>query len=262
MKEPGKRSEGNSASNEQILRRAWVERDAEDNEAKSLLSQLESSLKERSAELKRAVIRCSAFHEDVQRIVAHESILCVKDDVTALALRLIAAKHLDPAQQITPLLIQIIQGQQTLLDPLYRKIDFGIGCSDHLAIFKQWTVERAAIEILQRAIKLHKASMVVKGPIAMEKFSRAVAGIRSEVARDLVAKLAELNSIADRDRHLGDGLDASDIQVLRPKPFPLRFLSSEAIAWLMDAISQQLLAPTALRDLLEPVSTDKAEPAA
>jgi hypothetical protein len=222
---------------------------------------LENSFLERSQELKRKEMRCiGSFEEDVRKIVQYHSSACVKEDLTSLALRLIAGTNLDPARQTAPVLHEIILGQQALLEPFYRRLYFGNGNSEHLAMFKEWDAERAAVQILQQACKVQKASVLAGRPIAMEKFAGKVAGIRSEVAREIIAKLEEMNSIADRDRHVAKGLDAGDIEALRPRPFPLRLLSSEAIAWFMDAASQKLLEPTALRDLLEQSSADTSQP--
>ena len=131
----------------------------------------------------------------------------------------------------------------------YAAVDVVTSKDDDLPVFKRWNFERAAIEILKAAITIQKQEVLAATQISMQKFSRDTAEIRGATARDLLKVLAELKCAVESDQRLVEGLEPEEIECLRPKPFPLQILSSDAIAWLLDAVSQQMIQPAELAGL-------------
>jgi hypothetical protein len=245
-KEPKKSEEATAAK--AIIRKAWISRNRECQEARTLLLQLETSFSEHTAALRVAEIRCSNFSRDgAGRIMQGGATACLRRDPIQLAKELIAGKDL-PA---------IIMEEQKQLEPFYSRINFGEGNADHVVIFKEWDRERAALLILKESITLQTKAVAAASTNSMAEFSKAIAEVRAATARKILAIMAELHDVVDLDRSLADGLGPDEIQCLRPKPFPMRPLSSEAVSWLLDAVSEKLIEQAELRNLQQ----EEAEPA-
>jgi hypothetical protein len=261
MKE-AKKIEELSAARARAIRQAWVDRNKGNSEARNTLLQLEGWLLEHSKGLDREFLRCSRFTGGVGRVVKNGTLACVNDDPAALAQQLLAGKSLE----------DIILGQQEAprLKAYYASIHFNeeahpnvaSSANEDLPALKRWNSERAAVLILKAAIELQKRAVLAKTLISMEKFSKTVSTVRAETARDFLAALAELRCAVEPDQALVEGLHEDEIACLRPRPFPLQILSSEAVQWLLDAVSQGMLSQPELAGLqLETVHSAEPAPA-
>lgn len=243
------------------VRQAWIDRNRVCGEARQILFQLEGWLLEHSKKLDHQLLLCSRFSGGAQRIVQNGNMACLEDDPVVLAGQLIAGKSLAE--------IILDQQERTQLKRFHDSICFNeggpgiVGGEGDLALYKQWDGERAAVLILRAAIKLQKRALLEKTKISMEKFSRDVAEIRSVTARDFLAALVELKCAVEPDQRLVEGLEPDEIACLRPRPFPLQILSSEAIQWLLDAVDQKMISAAELGGLqLETVKSAETVPEA
>src|ERR1700728_4664008 len=244
------------AARARAVRQAWIDRNRTCGEAKQILSQLEGWLAEHSKALAQQFLRCSRFKGGVGRVVQNGTVACLEDNPAALARQLLAGKSLED--------IILRQQEGPRFKAFYASIRFneeaGVDIvsskDDDLPVFKRWNFERAAIEILKSAITIQKQDVLAATQISMQKFNRDTADIRGDTARDLLKVLAELKCAVESDQRLVEGLEPEEIECLKPKPFPLQILSSDAISWLLDAVSQQMIQPAELAGLqLETVKT-------
>jgi len=224
------------------VRQAWLDRNRTCGEARQILLQLEGWLAEHTKELDRKVLQCGRFSEDVRRIVRHANTICLAENEISLARQLIAGKNL----------VELVAEQQEQLKPMYSRIRFNaggpgiVGGEGDLALFIEWNAERASLLILKAAITLQKQTLLATTRIAMERFSRDVAEIRASTARDFLAVFAELKSAVESDQRLVEGLDPEEVACLKPRPFPLQILSSDAITFLLEAVEQKMIEPAEL----------------
>jgi hypothetical protein len=261
MKET-KKTEEASATRARAIRQAWADRNRVCGEARSILSNLELWLLEHKKGLDQQFLRCSRFKGGVGRLVQNGTVACLEDNPAALARQLLAGKSLE----------DIVLGEQEgpRLKAFYASIRFNeeaapnviSSADDDLPVLKRWNFERAAIEILKAAIKIQKQAVLANTTTSMEKFSRDVAEIRAVTARDFLSALTELKSSVESDQRLVEGLEPDEISCLRPRPFPLQILSSEAISWMLDAVSQGMISAAELGALsLETVKSAEPAPA-
>lgn len=225
-----------------IMRQGWLERTRECHAARTLLGQLELSLSEHTAALRKAELRCSRFDGDVKRVIFNGGTRCISEDPSVLASQLIAGKAS---------LAAIVLQQQKIMDPDYRRINFGATGSpeEDLVAFKEWDAARASILILKQAVAMAKKAVAFTNKESMRKFANAVRDVRAETAREFLAALAVIQKVVQTDQGIAEGLDAEEINSLSPRPFPLRFLNSECIAWLLDALAEKLIQPADLGGL-------------
>jgi len=264
MKETKKSEE--AASRASAIRKALLDRAQACGQQRAILTQLEGWLSEHSKAMQMRALRVARLSPEVQRLVQNGSTRCIVTPPTELAEQLLAGKTL------AALILEERKVPQ--LKQFYSSLNFNctsgpdvIGGQGDLEVFLEWDFERAAVQILKAAITSQKKIAVAETKISMEKFSRTVAKARAETARELLACLAEMRRIVESDQALATGLEKDEIEALRPKPFPLQIVSSDAIAWLLDAVSEKMIGADELSGLqLETVSPEpreaKAEPAA
>jgi hypothetical protein len=261
MKEAKKQEEA-SATRARAIRNAWVERNRVCGEARNILLQLEGWLSEHSKGLYQQVLKCARFQAGIARVIQNGTVMCMEDTPAALAAQLLAGRSLED--------IILEQERRPKLKTFYASIRFngeaGMNIVDtadsDLPVFKRWNFERAAIQILQAAIAVQKQAVLAKTRQSMEKFSRDVAEIRSATARDFLVVLAELKCVVESDQRLVEGLEPDEVACLLPRPFPLQILSSDAVSWLLESVSQGMISPAELAGLqLETVKNIEEEPA-
>jgi hypothetical protein len=267
MKEAKKQEEA-AAARAGALREAWLDRNRVCGEARQTLSQLGVWLVEHTKALDQQFLRCSRFKGGVGRVVQNGTVMCMESDPAVLARQLLAGDRS---------LEDIILGEQERPQQkaFYASIRFNeeaapdvVSSADSdLPIFKRWNFERAAVMILQAAIKIQTQAVLTKTKLSMQKFSRELAEIRSVTARDLLTVLVELKSAAESDQRLAEGLEPDELACLVPRPFPRAFLSAEAISWFTDCIAQRMIEPSelavlSLETVKAPPATAEAEPEA
>lgn len=226
-----------------ILRKAWLDRTASCQESRSILNRLQVSLSEHQTKLEQETLRCARLLDEAGRMFRGGASACVRTDATVLAIQLIAGKDLEARMR------ELILEEQKLLDPFYNKIYFGEGNADHLAFFKGYDAERAAVLILTAAIRLQKRTVASVIWNSMQKFSHAIAPARAETARAVLAAIAQIQTLVKADQALVEGLSADELQQLRPGPFPVQLLGNEAHSWILDAISEGMIDPAELGNL-------------
>jgi hypothetical protein len=257
MKE--KKPEEIVAARARALQQAWIDRNRKCTDVRQILSQLEGWLAEHSKALAQQFLRCSRFRGGIGRVVQNGTVACLENNPIELARQLLAGKSLED------IILREHEGPRfkgfyaSLRFNEYAAVDVVTSKDDDLPVFKRWNFERAALEILKAAITIQKQEVLAATQISMQKFNRDTADIRGATARDLLKVLAELKCAVESDQRLVEGLEPEEIECLRPKPFPLQILSSDAIAWLLDAVSQQMIQPTELAGLqLETVKKAEA----
>jgi hypothetical protein len=224
------RSEQMSARRDELAAvRGQLERSQARSESAAVLLKLEGLLSEHSAALKSFRDAASRLEEMARRYTEQESI-CLPGDLNAIARNLIAGDDLTKVISAARLPLE-----QSLYSSLH------LPEIDDIGIIKNIDFERAAIQALQRAIELQKTTMAAAQRQAICEFSRSAGETRAMFARELLAAFKTLNELADRDRGLVQQLEASEIQFLRPKPFPKRMLSAEATEWLLECVSEGLI---------------------
>ena len=246
MKEPKKTPEELVAARARAVRQAWIDRNRTCGEARQILLQLEGWLAGHKKELDQQFLRCSRFKGGVGRVVQNGTVACLENNPVALARELLAGKSLEDIigrEEEGPRLKAFYAGirfnEEAARDVVTSK-------DDDLPVLKRWNFERAAIEILKAAIQIQKQAVLAKTRSSMEKFNRDVADVRSSTARDLLALLVELKCAVESDQRLVEGLEPDEVACLKPRPFPLQILSSEAITWLLEAVSQKMIEPAEL----------------
>jgi hypothetical protein len=238
MKE-AKKSEDPSTSRSMLIMRAFVQREKEQAETRRILAELEDWLLQRSAAHKALTVRFSRrFSSEVQQVITNRGAQCISTSEDTLAAQLLAGKNL------SKIVFEEQNGPE--MKRLYDRINFSkgvnmAGAEEDRVAFKELDAERAAIQILKAAIPMHKKKMISAVAVSMQKFSQTVAKFRSETAREILAAMAEMRRIVEPDQELATGLDRDEIEALRPKPFPMRILSTEAISWLLDAVSEKII---------------------
>jgi hypothetical protein len=231
-----------------ILRKAWVDRTSACHEAESLLSQLQGRLREHQARLEQEVLRCARIGDEAGRVLRGGATACIRADAGVLAAQVIHGSDLT----------ELILEQQKLLDPFYKKLFFGEGNGDYLELYKRWDLERAAVLVLTAAISLQKRTVAEVTRLSMQKFSAAVAPKRAENARAFLALVAQMQTLMQADQEIVQGLEPAEISLLRPRAFPVRILGLDVIEWFLDAISQGMIDPADVGNLMETVSTAQA----
>lgn len=262
MKET-KKTEEASATRARAIRQAWVDRNRVCGEARSILVNLELWLLEHKKGLDQQFLRCSGrFRGGVGRLIQNGTVACLEGNPAALAQQLLAGKSLED--------IVLREQEGPRLKAFYSSIRFNeeaapdvvSSADDDLPLVKRWNFERAAVEILKAAIKIQKEAVLAKVTTSMDRFSRNVAEIRAQTAKDFLAVLTELRCTVESDQRLVEGLELDEISCLRPRPFPLQILSSEAISWMLDAVSQGMISAAELGALsLETVKSVEPAPA-
>jgi hypothetical protein len=209
--------------------RAQLERGQARSAGEAVLSRLEGLLSEHSAALKSFRDAATRLEEMARRYTEKESI-CLPGDLNAIAKDLIAGDDLT----------KVISAARL---PLEKGLYSGMHLPepDDIGIIKKIDFERAATQALKRAIELQKTVMAAERRRAICEFSRSAGDVRATFARELLAAFKNLNELAERDRGLAQQLEASEIQFLRPKPFPIRMLSAEAREWLLECVSEGLI---------------------
>jgi hypothetical protein len=240
-KKPEEKPEEIAANNRaMIMRKAWANRNRICGEARSLLTQLETWLAEHEKSLKQREMGCARLLDDPRRVFQNGGTAAIKTDPVTLATQLISGKKT---------LAEIVADEQQLLAPFYRRLQFGEGHEDDVTIFREWDRERASVLVLRAAIALQKTTVLKLTESSMREFSSGIAELRAPMARDFLALVAELKRVLAPDRSLAEELDPGEVSYLKPAPFPHRILSSEAIAWLLDAVSAGIIQPAELNDL-------------
>lgn len=261
MKEP-KKAEDTSATKANALRQAWLDRNRTCGEARQVLLQLEGWLGDHQKGLEQQFQRCSRLKGGVGRVIQNGTIACLDDNPASLARQLLAGKSLED--------IILREHESPRFKAIYARIRFNEEAApnvvsskdDDLPVFKRWNFERAALEILKAAIKIQKQVTLATTQKSMERFNRDVADIRASTAKDLLAVLVELRAAVESDQRLVEGLTPDEVACLKPQPFPLQILSSDAVTWMLDAVSQGMIAPADLGGLnLETVKPASEETA-
>jgi hypothetical protein len=107
-----------------------------------------------------------------------------------------------------------------------------------LAVLKEFDFERAACDVLKRAISLQKSIVADTRREQILKLNVALAPGRTALARKLLALVGELNDLADKDRGLTQELSPTEVPFLMPRPCPAGILGADAIAWLREFVEQ------------------------
>jgi hypothetical protein len=212
--------------------RAELERSQAYSQAATILSKLEASLAEHTAKLRNLKVRANGLEGMARGYIERETTICIgRDrDLTELANDLIAGGDLT----------EVISAARLPLDKtLYAEIR--LPEPEDLGMIKQVDFERAAVMALDRAIKLQKLNIATMRRQAIFELSHSLADARATIARRLLAGFKDLNELADQDRGLANQLDATEIQFLKPRPFPNHVLSPEAITWLLECVGEGLI---------------------
>ena len=235
-----------STSRQTAINRAWLERNKACDDTRVVLGQLKLWFLEHSKTLNAKAARCSRFSADVQRLINNGGSRCLFSSVDVLAAQLLAGKTMDA--------IILEEQNQPQLKKQYSKMSFVsgpnmVGGADDLGVFKEWDAERAALQILKEAILQQTKIVAATTESAMQRFSKTVSQARVETAREVLAGIAQLRLIVEPDQELANGLGEDEIDALRPKPFPRRLLSSEAVQWLLDCVAEKIITPEELSGL-------------
>jgi hypothetical protein len=215
--------------------RGQLERSQANSAALAVLSRLEASLSEHALALKTMIMRSSRLEESSRRYIEMEG-KCYEGDLTALANDLIAGGASETH------LREIVSAARTPLEKdFYAGILRGLPEPEDLGTIKDLDFERACCALTKRAIELQKVILVTTRKRGVIELSSSLRDTRAVFARKLLAAIKELNELADRDRGLGNQVEASEIQYLKPKPFPAHMLSGETAAWLIECVSEGLI---------------------
>jgi hypothetical protein len=141
------------------------------------------------------------------------------------------------------------------MDQQYKRINFSGGSPDlatdpnDLELFKSWDAERASMLILREAIAQQKKIVAASTKTSMERFSKTVAAARIETAHELLGLIGQMRRIVEPDQALATGLEEDERAALRPQPFPNFLLSSAAVQWLLDCVSERIISREELSGL-------------
>jgi hypothetical protein len=210
--------------------RGQLERSHAYSDAAAFLSKLQASLSEHSATLATLKARATRLEEMARLYVQQDRTICLPGDLTAIAKDVIAGGDLAKIVSADRLpLEKSLYAQLRLAEP------------DDLPLIKEIDFERAAVMVLNRAIELQKAAVVATQRQAIFELSRSLSSGRAGIARRLLEGLKDLSLLADQDRHLSQQLEPAEIQFLKPCPFPMRILSTEAENWFLECIDNGLI---------------------
>jgi hypothetical protein len=235
VREDVRSEEPKSSSTDTILKRAWLKRTQSNLAQRATLSGLQTSLGERIKELGAKKIASSRVQADLKRMIEGGTTRCVSADadISALALRLIAGEDL--ATVVT----DATQGMEKLYVTI--KASLSHDDKDDADVLKAVNFLRAGVMILQEAIVLQKRKLAETHTAAMAEFLPAIKEARGINARQFLVALADCQKAAEQDRLFADGLEPEEIQLLKPRPFPVRILSEDVLRWLFAAANEDLI---------------------
>jgi len=212
---------------------SWARTCARHQEA-SLLSRLEGQLVEHQRALKDRADRCSRVQiSGMGNLLRAENSRYTCGDPAQLASAVISGVEL----------MKVVLDDQEELDrnfKVYSAIIVGQEGED-LVLFKSWNSERAAVAILQQAIRMQKKAISAGAAGAMKQFSREVAAVRTKTARAFLSAFALLLDSVESERCLTEGLEPDEVCLLRPRPFPAEILSDSAVQWLLSAAAEGMI---------------------
>ena len=241
-----------------VVRKAFLERERVAGDARQLLNTLETALAERERALKLTADRCSRLSESVRMLVQNSNFRCLGSDPSLLARQVLEGRDLED--------IMREESRDPMLAKFYKSIDFGSSLPDTVVdpddsrLFQTWNGHRGAIEILQTAVRLQKKTVRDLNKTAMAKFSAAVSPSRVATVRRVLELLAELRSATAAEAEISRGLDSAELEELRPRPWPIQPLSSDAITFLLDSVAAGMINAAELRDLQPEQVTPPAAP--
>jgi hypothetical protein len=235
MKREQRSQETDARWDEVAVARGQLKRSQANTAALAILSKLEASLSEHAIALKTMIARSSRLHESTRRYIEREG-KCYEGDLTPMANNLIAGGASETH------LREIVSAARTPLEKdLYASVARGLPEPEDLHTIKDLDFERACCALTKRAIELQRVILVTTRKAGVIELSRSLRDTRAVFARKLLAAIKELNELADRDRGLGNQVEASEIQYLKPRPFPAHMLSGETSAWLRECVSEGLI---------------------
>jgi hypothetical protein len=210
--------------------RGQLDRSRAYSEGLTILSKLEGLLAEHSATLKQLKQRASRLEETARRFIEREAVY-FEGDLTAIAKQLISS-----GGNVT----QVITAARL---PLEKSIYASLKLpeSGDLESVKEIDFERAAVDALQQAIHLQKKNIAASRREVIGELSRSLDNARATIARQLLAGLKTLNSLADQDRALAQQLNQAELEFFKPRPFPANILSTQATEWFLECVSQGLI---------------------
>lgn len=216
-------------------------------QAEQVLSKLEAMLREHAKAVEEMRIRCSRAQEEARIFVTRE-FNCLSSNAERLAEALIAGGA-TPAD-----LMKLVSTDRLALDRLYLRLN--LKEPDDLKMIKTLDTERAAVEVLRRAIALQKGSIAELRKKDMAAVNRALGDARRKLARAVLAAVEEFNSSAlvEHERDLVERLQPSEMEFLEPAPFPKRFLSLEIVQWLNQCVAMGLIEATEISELPAPLA--------
>jgi len=215
-----------------------VERGRKYSDATANLLRLETAFSEHSTALGILKMRASRLESTARLYVEREGGICMDGDVTAVAKEIVAGGNLR----------DVVSAARLSLDKtIYRALRFPE--ADDLTAIKEIDFERACVLVLGHAIKLQKAAVLATRSQAISELSRSLAGERATTARQLLTLLKNLNERAEEDRSLAHDLDPAELELLQPRPFPVRILSPEASSWFLECVREGLIEAAEISDL-------------
>jgi len=211
--------------------RGMLERSRPYSDAAMTLSKLEDSLAEHSAEVASLKQRGVRFEEVARRYIERiDGLRCLDSNPSKLAEDLIAGADL----------MELVDADRHPLEKeCYRRLT--LPEPEDLNLIKAIDRERAAVMVLQSAIPLQKKKMAAAQRQAMFELSRSLGGARATIARKVLALYKDLNELVAADRSLTEQLQPSELQLLKPKPFPMSVVSPDAFDWLLDCVQSGLI---------------------
>jgi|SRR5579859_5040596 len=220
----------NQAPTMNDVRRAQLETER----ARLTLSSLESLFQEHSQSLQNMKMRCGRLQEEA-RVFIQREFSSLTGNVAKLAETLIAggvtAEHLK----------RLISTDRLPLDGFYSKLN--LKEADELVLVKELDFERAAIEVLQKAIRLQKSTIDSLRREEIASLNRSRADEHTKLARAVLAAVDSLNSnpLVEQNRRLAEDLQEDEIELLKPGRFPRRILSTELRNWLSECVAARLI---------------------
>jgi hypothetical protein len=227
--------EMNARAAELAAARGQLERSQANTAALAILSKLEASLSEHATALKTMIDRSSRLEGSTRRFIQMEA-SCLDGDLTAIANDLIAGGASETH------LREIVSRARLPLDKdFYPNVLKTLPEPEDIQTIRDLDFERATIMVLKRAIELQKVIIATTRKRGVIELSDSLRATRAMFARKLLGAIKELNELADRDRGLGNQVEASEIQYLKPKPFPAHLLSDDSAAWLRECVSEGMI---------------------
>jgi hypothetical protein len=103
--------------------------------------------------------------------------------------------------------------------------------------------ERAACEVLERAVKLQNADVSACKQAAISQITKAMRPKREQIARQIAKVLMELRSTLAEEREFANSLEAGIAEEMAPPIFPTRVLSDpQVLAWIAEAQAAGIIA--------------------